>query len=101
VYELHAFQEIPDDVKNNKAWEKALHVTDKAAYAVMAKRATCLRDIEFKINAWAFTSEVVTDDDVGGLNNWQLGDCDDVDSKFITSLRDDILLIKRWSTAPA
>ena len=61
--------------------------------------------MEFKIKAWAFTAEVengddlvdfdLADFDLVDLANRQLGDCDDVDSKFITSLRDDILLIKR------
>lgn len=96
VYEFHAFKETPDDEsdkKIHKAWEKALFATDKAACAVMAAPATCLRDIAFKIRAWAFTAEVKTVDDIGGLADWQPGD--DLDSKFIASLRDDIQIIRR------
>jgi len=92
-----AFKKIDEDDKQiHKAWEKALYVADKAAYAVMAARATCLRDMELKIQAWAFTApDVDSGGDLAGLANWQLRNCDDVDSEFIASLRDDILLIRR------
>jgi hypothetical protein len=100
VVKFQAFKKMPDgghDKKIHKAWEKALFATDKAAYAVMAAPATCLRDMEIKIQAWAFTAEVKIGDDLAGLANWQLDDCDEVnvDSEFIASLRDDIRLIKR------
>ena len=91
-----AFKKIDEDDKQiHKAWEKALYVADKAAYAVMGARATCLRDVELKIQAWAFTANVDSGVDLAGLANWQLRNCDDVDSEFIASLRDDILFIKR------
>jgi hypothetical protein len=91
-----AFKKMPDDEKDKKifrAWERALNVTDRAAYAVVAERATCLRDMEFKIRAWAFTAKVKTGEGVGGLANWEPGN--DSDSELIASLRDDIPAIKR------
>jgi hypothetical protein len=95
-----AFRRMSTDEKDkeiHKAWEKALAVTDREAYAVMAVPATCLRDMELKIQAWAFTAEVEIGDDIASLANWQLGNCElgNVDNEFIASLRDDIRLIKR------
>jgi hypothetical protein len=41
-------------------------------------------------------------DDLAGLANWQLGDCDEADSEFIASLRDDIFAaIEAYRSAEA
>jgi hypothetical protein len=87
---------VPDDENDremHKAWERALEVTDRAACAELAEPATCLRDMELNIRAWAFTAEVNIGNDLGGSANWRPGD--DLDSKFIAPLGDDIRLIKR------
>jgi hypothetical protein len=99
VDKFHAFQKMPSnekDKKAHKAWEAILKTTDVAAYKVMEQRATCLRDMEIKIWAWAFIAEVPKDGTLNGLINWKsnsrwMGN----DSDFIVSLRDDIRLMKR------
>jgi hypothetical protein len=96
VDKFQAFEKMPDhekDKETHKAWERALNVTDTAAYAVIAQRATCLRDMELKIQAWAFTSEATTSD-LASLADWQPHECAP-NSELIASLRDDILAIKR------
>jgi len=99
VDKFHAFQKMPSnekDKKAHKAWEAILKTTDVAAYKVMEQRATCLRDMEIKIWAWAFIAEVPKDGTLNGLINWKSGGrWMGGDSDFIASLRDDILLMKR------
>jgi hypothetical protein len=71
-------------------------VADKAAEKVMSKRATCLRDMELKIQAWGFIAAVKKPgDDLAHLENWQPNNEYEKESEFIASLRDDILLLKR------
>ena len=99
VDKFHAFQKMPSnekDKKAHKAWEAMLKTTDVAAYKVMEQRATCLRDMEIKIWAWAFIAEVPKDGTINGLINWKSsGKWMGNDSDFIASLRDDIRLMKR------
>ena len=91
-----------DGKKAHKSWEKTLRVADSAADAVAAQRPTCLRDMELKIQAWAFTSEVDIGKDISSLAKWQ-PNRNAPNSEFIASLRDDILALKRlaWGASIA
>jgi hypothetical protein len=92
---LRAFQQTPNnDDDKNKPWEAALNAANWAACAVIAEPATCLHDIELRIQAWGFTSSVETGDDLADLANWQ-PHRNEQNSEFIASLRDDVLAMKR------
>ena len=96
VDKFRAFKQTPnnDDYKNDRPWEAALNAANRAAYAVIAEPATCLHDIELRIQAWGFTSSVETGDDLADLANWQ-PHRNEQNSEFIASLRDDVLAMKR------
>jgi hypothetical protein len=97
VIKFLEFQKLPHDEHgeaSHERWERELRKTDEAAHAVMEKPARCLREMELKIGAWAFTSEVKTGDTLASLEHWQPDDYA-VDSDFIASLRDDVRFIRR------
>jgi hypothetical protein len=100
-----ALQKTPNDEGDkeiHQAWEKALRAADGAAYTVTAQRATCLRDMELKIQAWAFTSGVKVGSDVASLAKWTPHRYAE-SSNFVASLRDDVLAMKRlaWGASIA
>jgi hypothetical protein len=100
VIKFVEFQKLPKN-ENDKAvvkqWERELKKTDRSAYAVMEKPATCLHDIELKIRAWAFVAEVKTDDTLISLEHWQPHRFAN-NSDFIASLRDDVRLLRNLVT---
>jgi hypothetical protein len=97
VVKFLEFQKVPDnedDEASHKHWERELQKTDEAAHAVMEKPATCLQEMELKISAWAFTSEVQTGDTLASLVHWQPNNFA-TNSDLIASLRDDVRFIRR------
>jgi hypothetical protein len=89
---FRAFQRTPnnDDKENDRPWEAALNVANRAAYAVIAEPATCLHDMELRIQACAFQAAVEKGDGLTDLANWQ-PHLHEQNSEFIASLRDDVL----------
>jgi hypothetical protein len=101
VEKFLAFKQTPhdeEDKKIHKAWENALNAANGAAYAVIAEPATCLHDMDLKIQAWGFTSSVKVGDDLTDLANWQ-PHTNELNSEFIASLRDDIQAMRRLASA--
>jgi hypothetical protein len=59
---FQTFHQTPnnDNDRDDRPWEAALNAANGAAYAVIVEPATCLHDMEIKIQAWAFTSDIET-----------------------------------------
>ena len=94
IDEFETFQKMPSNERTeeeHRAWEAQLRATDRAAYNVIDQRATCLRDMEIKIQVWAFTAAVNT----GGAPSleWEPHPYEP-NSTMIASLRDDVQAIK-------
>jgi hypothetical protein len=67
---FHKMRANEDDKQIHKAWERALRGAGRAAEAVTVLPATCLREMELKIQAWAFTSPVKTNSNIVSLSTW-------------------------------
>ncbi len=92
---FRTFTQTPNnDDDKNKPWEAALNAANRAAYAVIAVPATCLHDIELRIQAWVFQAAVEKGTGLTDLANWQ-PHLHEQNSEFIASLRDDVLAMKR------
>jgi hypothetical protein len=102
------FKKTPHNEKDqeiHKAWQRALEATDRAAKAVAKQRATCLRDMELKIQAWAFQSgvNIGKGTDLKEIANWRPNEEIALNSELIASLRDDIVAMKQlaWGASIA
>jgi hypothetical protein len=93
---FQTFHQTPnnDNDRDDRPWEAALNAANGAAYAVIVEPATCLHDMEIKIQAWAFTSDIETGNHLTDLAHWQPHKHTQ-HSDFIASLRDDIRAIMR------